>query len=101
MEVKFENTFKTDYERTKREHPAAASELDHVPKTLLEEGEIPSEYSPHPLDNPKANYTGHMEVHLAEGAFDVLVIYMPRKTNLVVRFAWMSSHDELIHDALR
>jgi mRNA interferase YafQ len=100
MEVKFEKAFKTDYKRIKREHPAAAEEFVHVLKALLEDGEIPSEYNPHLLDNPKANYTGHMEFHLAEGAFDVLVIYMPHKTNPVVRFVRMGSHDELFHDSL-
>ena len=52
------------------------------------------------MSKPKANYTDHMEFHLAEGAFDVLVIYMPHKTNPVVRFVRMGSHDELFHDNL-
>lgn len=41
-----------------------------------------------------------MKLHLTEEAFDVLVIYMPHKTNPVVRFVRMGSHDELFHDGL-
>ena len=101
MEVKFEKAFKADYKRIKRENPAAVREFGHVLKTLLEDGKIPSEYNPHLLDNPKANYTGYMGFHLAEGAFDVLVIYMPHKTNPIIRFVRMGSHAELFHDDLR
>lgn len=101
MEVKFEKAFKTDYQRVKREHPSAAEEFRHVLKVLLEEGKIPAEYNPHLLNNPRANYTGHMEFHIAEGAFDVLVIYMPHKTNPVIRFIRMGTHAELFHGNLR
>lgn len=100
MEIKFESAFKADYKRVKQQRPAIAKEFAHVLKTLVEEGEVPQEYNPHLLDNPKANYTGHMEFHIAEGAFDVLVIYMPHKTNPSIRFVRMGSHAELFHGKL-
>lgn len=41
-----------------------------------------------------------MEFHIAEGVFDVLVIYMPHKTNPSIRFVRMGSHAEFFHGKL-
>ncbi len=101
MEVKFESAFKADYQRAKRKWPAVIKEFDSLLGVIIETGEVPPEYNPHLLDNPKANYTGYMEFHLAEGTYDVLVIYMPHKTNPVLRFVRMGTHRELFQGGLR
>lgn len=62
---------------------------------LVENGVVPEEYRPHALVNPGGNYNGHIDFHLSDGKVDVLVLYMPHKTNPVIQLVRMGTHEEL------
>ncbi|PEG86049.1 type II toxin-antitoxin system mRNA interferase toxin, RelE/StbE family, partial [Lactobacillus sp. UMNPBX14] len=47
------------------------------------------------------NYNGSYEYHLSDGKVDVLVIYMPHKTNPSIRLIRVGSHNELFHSTLK
>ncbi len=38
---------------------------------------------------------GHIDFHLSDGLVDVVVLYLPHKTNPVIRLVRMGSHEEL------
>ncbi len=52
------------------------------------------------LDNPGGNYNAYWDFHLADGLVDVVVLYMPHKTNPIIRLVRMGSHDELFQGPL-
>lgn len=93
--VKVETTFKADYRRVVRRHPFVRGELRVVLGELMQHGRVPEQYAPHVLDNPGGNYNGHVDFHLSDGEVDVIVLYMPHKTNPIIRLVRMGSHDEL------
>ena len=95
MKLIFEPTFKADYKRVKKRSPFVAEEFNAVLSAILETGQVPDAYSPHELMNPGGNYNSRMEFHLSDGLTDVLVIYMPHKSNPSIRFVRMGSHEEL------
>lgn len=64
-------------------------------------GVVNAEYQPHILNNRGGNYTGCYEYHLSDGKVDVLVIYMPHKTNPTIRLIRVGSHHELFHGTLK
>lgn len=84
-ELKPEPQFKKDYQNLKRSHPELISDLLETLKQLQKNGIVNSEYYPHLLNNRGGNYNGNYEYHLSDGKVDVLVIYMPHKTNPVIR----------------
>ena len=63
-------------------------------------GAVPDEYGPHELSNPGENYNGHIDFHLSDGVVDVVVLYMPHKSNPIIRLVRMGSHDELFQGPL-
>ena len=93
--MQFNRAFNADYRRVVRAHPYLKAELDEVFESLSWTGTVPASYSPHVLSNPGGLYNGHTEFHLSDGRIDVLVLYMPHKTNPVIRLVRMGSHDEL------
>ena len=46
------------------------------------------------------NYNGHIDFHLSDGLVDVVVLYLPHKTNPVIRLVRMGSHQELFQGPL-
>ena len=58
-------------------------------------GSLPAEYGAHELSNPGGNYNGRIDFHLSDGLVDVVVLYLPHKTNPVIRLVRMGSHEEL------
>ena len=42
-----------------------------------------------------------MEFHLADGMVDVLVLFMPHRSNPVIRLVRMGSHQELFQGPLK
>lgn len=95
MRFVFEKSFLSDYKRIKMVKPSVIKEFEAALPQIQEFGRVPAEYNPHVLDNPGGNYNGHFEFHLAEGVFDVLVIYMPHKSNSSIRFVRMGPHSDL------
>ena len=80
FEIEIEAQFKADYKRTMRIHQQLKTEF----KAAVAE-----------LSNPGGNYNGHIDFHLSDGLVDVVVLYLPHKTNPVIRLVRMGSHDEL------
>lgn len=99
--VKVEPQFKIDYKITMRKYPHLKKEFENVVQGLMESGKVSAEYSPHILDNVGGNYNGYMEFHLSDGQVDVLVLYMPHRTNPVIRLVRMGSHNELFRGSLK
>ena len=95
MEFIFEKRFLNDYKRIKIHTPSVAREFDAVLRQIEETGSVPDSYNPHELTNSNCNYTGHMEFHIAEGRLDIIVIYMPHKTNPTIRFVRIGSHQDI------
>lgn len=93
--IKFDAAFITDYRRVTRRHPLIKRELSAAIRELSESGALPESYGAHVLDNPGGNYNGHVDFHLSDGKVDVVVLYLPHKSNPVIRFVRMGTHGEL------
>jgi len=91
----FEPSFKRDYKRVVAMHPQVKGELLGALRELEATGGVSDQYRPHLLVHAGGNYTGHMEFHLAEGRYDVIVIYQPHHTNPSVRLVRMGRHRDL------
>ena len=94
-EVRPEPQFRRDYKRVMREHPHLKPEFLAAVRELIATGRVPDEYRPHKLVNPGGNYNGHVDFHLSDGRIDVLVLYVPHKTNPTIRLVRMGTHREL------
>ena len=99
--LKSEPQFKKDYQKLKRTHPDLISDLMTTLSQLQLKGIVESSYHPHMLTNRGGNYNGNYEYHLSDGKTDVLVIYMPHKTNPIIRLVRVGSHNELFHSELK
>lgn len=99
-EIKIEPIFKSDYSRTIKKYPHLKKEFKEAVSELMKTGTVPAQYRPHELNNLGGNYKGHLDFHLSEGKIDVVVLYLPHKTNPVIRLVRMGSHDELFHGPL-
>ena len=88
FEIKVEAQFKADYKRTMRIHPQLKTEFKAAVAELAARGSLE-------LSNPGGNYNGHIDFHLSDGLVDVVVLYLPHKTNPVIRLVRMGSHEEL------
>ena len=99
-EIKVESAFKADYARVMKQHPRLRGEFKEAVSELMRTGAVPNEYGPHELSNPGGNYNGHIDFHLSDGMVDVVVLYMPHKSNPIIRLVRMGSHDELFQGPL-
>lgn len=99
--LKPEPQFKKDYQKLKYVHPELISDLLDTFAQLRINGIVKDEYDPHILDNRGGNYNGSYEYHLSDGKVDVLVIYMPHKTNPTIRLIRVGDHNELFHSSLK
>lgn len=95
-----EDTFKADYKRVVREHPAIRSEFVAAVSELEINGCVPASYNPHALTQAGGLYNGHIDFHLSDGLVDVIVLYMPHKTNPIIRLVRIGSHEDLFHGPL-
>lgn len=93
--IVIEPAFKRDYKRIVAAQPQIKTELFEALKELERYGKVPDAYNPHLLVHPGSNYTGHMEFHLAEGSYDVIVIYKPQHSNPNIRMVRMGKHQDL------
>lgn len=96
FEIRVEHRFKLDYQRVIRVHPQLKADFAEAVEELMQTGRVPEEYRPHVLDNPGGNYNdGHIDFHLSDGKIDVIVLYLPHKTNPIIRLVRMGMHEEL------
>lgn len=93
--VKADSAFKSDYKRVMRAYPHLREEFKAAIDELIAYGEVSASYRPHVLSNPGGNYNGHIDFHLSDGNVDVIVLYLPHKTNPIIRLVRMGSHEEL------
>ena len=100
-ELKYDSVFKADYKRVMQAYPYLRKEFQAAVRELAQTGTVPQSYSPHLLTQPHGTYTGHMDFHLSNGKVDVVVLYMPHKNELIIRFVRMGSHRELFHGPLK
>ena len=101
FEVKVESIFRADYKRVMRTYPQLRSEFKAALEELMINGKVPESYNPHELDNVGGNYNGYIDFHLSDGLVDVLVLYLPHKTNPIIRLVRMGSHDELFQGPMK
>lgn len=99
--VQYEASFKTDFKRVMRRYPELLGEFKAAVAELAAHGVVPEQYRPHELKNPGGNYNGHIDFHLSDGLVDVVVLYLPHKTNPIVRLVRMGTHDELFGGPLK
>lgn len=99
--IKFDTSFTADYRRVTRRYPHIKRELSAAIRELAANGELPKAYGAHVLDNPGGNYNGHIDFHLSDGSVDVVVLYLPHKTNPMIRFVRMGTHEELFQGSVR
>ena len=95
--LKPEPQCKEDYHQLKRTHHELITDLMQALEQLQINGIVNQEYQPHVLNNWGGNYNGNYDFHLSDGKVDILVIYMPHKTNPVIRLVRIGGHDELFH----
>lgn len=101
FEIKIEPAFKADYANITKRYPRIKAEFKVAVTELAKTGAVPPEYNPHELNNLGGNYNGHMDFHLSGGLVDVVVLYMPHKTNPIIRLVRIGSHDDLFRGPLR
>lgn len=99
--LKYDAQFKRDYKHVMHKHPALRREFAIAASELAEHGALPESYQPHVLGNAGGIYNSHIDFHLSNGSVDVVVLYMPHKTNPVIRFVRMGTHDELFRGPQR
>ena len=100
FEIKVEVQFKADYKRTMHNYPQLKTEFKAAIAELAAHGSLPAECGAHELYNPGGNYNGHIDFHLSDGLVDVVVLYLPHKTNPVIRLVRMGSYQELFQGPL-
>ena len=83
-----------------KRHPRLRGEFKEAGSERMRTGAVPNEYGPHELSNPGGNYNGHIDFHLSDGMVDVVALYMPHKSNPIIRLVRMGSHDELFQGPL-
>lgn len=99
--VKFEAVFQEDFKRVMRKHPELLGEFKAAVAELTAHGVVPDQYRPHELSNPGGIYNGHIDFHLSDGLVDVIVLYLPHKTNPIIRLVRMGTHGELFQGSLK
>ena len=99
--IKYDAVFKRDYRRVMGWHPEPEKEFRSAVSELAAHGRLPESYHPRLLTSPGGNYNGHIDFHLSTGKVDVVVLYMPHRTNPVIRLVRMGTHRELFQGPLR
>lgn len=100
-EVRPEPQFQRDYKRVMKAHPQLRQEFLVAVRELIATGRVPEAYHPHEVAALGGNYNGHVDFHLSDGLVDVIVLYLPHKTNPVIRLVRMGSHEELFRGKMK
>lgn len=99
--LKFEPQFTNDYKVLKKKHPELMKDLRQALNELRDMGMVTISYNPHVLDNRGGNYNGYFEFHLSDGFIDVLVLYLPHKSNPIIRLVRIGTHLELFQGEVK
>ena len=99
--LKYDSVFRADYKRVMRKYPQLRKEFAEAVRELAETGALSEACSLHLLTHSHGTYTGHMDFHLSNGKVDVVALYMPHKSERIIRFVRMGSHDELFHGSIK
>lgn len=94
-ELRYDNRFKADYKRFSRGHPKLVAEFKAMVYELASEGALSEAYRPHELSHTGGLYNGYIDAHLPDGEIDVIVMYIPHKSNLIIRFVRIGTHNEI------
>lgn len=100
FEIIVDTQFKKDYKKICRNHKQIIPELKAAVQQLMSSGRVADEYKPHELNNAGGIYNGHIDFHLSDGKVDIIVLYMPHKTNPAIRLVRIGSHEDLFHGKL-
>lgn len=100
-QIIIEPQFKKDYQIFKRTFPELVNDFNVTLHQLEQTGTVEDSYNPHELNNKGGNYNGNLEYHLSDGKVDVIVIYMPHKTNPRIRMVRIGDHNTLFHGSLK
>ncbi|WEV65845.1 MULTISPECIES: type II toxin-antitoxin system YafQ family toxin [unclassified Bifidobacterium] len=101
FQIKIDSQFVKDYAAFRRRYPYLVAELQSAIDELAQNGKVSSGYRPHPLNNPGGNYNGHIDFHLSDGEVDVVVLYLPHKSNPVIRLVRIGEHAQLFQGPLQ
>ncbi|WEV42010.1 type II toxin-antitoxin system YafQ family toxin [Bifidobacterium sp. ESL0682] len=101
FQIKIDPQFVKDYATFRRRYPYLVSELQAAIDELAQNGEVSPGYRPHPLSNPGGNYNGHIDFHLSDGEVDVVVLYLPHKSNPIIRLVRIGEHAQLFQGPLQ
>lgn len=93
--LRYDAGFKRDYKRFAREHPELVEEFRELVRELASEGRLSDGYRPHELTKPGGLYNGCIDAHLSDGEVDVIAIYLPHRTNPIIRFVRIGTHDDI------
>lgn len=96
-----DKAFRADYKNVKRRYPEVIAEFKSAVAELAATGTVPDSYNPHPLNNFGGNYNGHYDFHLSDGKVDVVVLYLPHKTNPSIRLVRIGAHSDLFQGPMR
>lgn len=99
--IKVEPQFQSDYRRVMRRYPHLKKDFAAAIDELAKHGFLSEQYRPHKLANPGGNYNDHIDFHLSDGEVDGLVLYVPHRSNPIIRLVRIGSHGELFQGPLR
>lgn len=100
-ELRYEPKFKADYKRFAHEHPELVGEFRELVRELATDGKLSQAYQPHVLSKSGGLYNGYIDAHLSDGEADVIVIYVPHRSNPVIRFVRIGTHDDIFRGRQR
>lgn len=101
FELRYDSVFRADYKREMRAHPELLEDFKAAVRELIATGTVPAEYMPHALSTVGGNYSGHIDFHLSDGRVDIIVLYLPHKTNPTIRLVRMGPHPLLFQGPMR
>ncbi|WEV72461.1 type II toxin-antitoxin system YafQ family toxin [Bifidobacterium sp. ESL0790] len=101
FQIKIDPQFTKDYQTFRRRCPQLIDELRIAIDELAQNGEVSQGYRPHMLNNARGNYNGHIDFHLSDGKTDVVVLYLPHKTNPIIRLVRIGEHKQLFQGPMQ
>lgn len=99
-QLKIDPQFKKDYQIFKKQYQELVSEFKVALQELRLNGHVPDAYHPHKLDNRGGLYNDTIDFHLSDGQVDVVVLYMPHKSNPVIRLVRIGTHQDLFQGGI-
>lgn len=96
FETKVESIFESNYKKIMRRRPHLEPAFKEALDEMTATGTAPASCNPHPLAKQSGSHTGHVDLHLSDGEIDVIVLYMPHKTNPAIKLVRMGSRKVLM-----